>query len=65
MATRSPAFEPDWCPERKECLELVGAPIGMYHCTHCGEMILAGVDPAPLCAYAPPNLNDFIYEETG
>lgn len=28
-----------------------GQPIGMYHCPECGEMVLAGVDPAPLCQH--------------
>ena len=40
------------CPHREECLSLKGAPIGMYHCPICGEMVLAGVDPSPLCAAA-------------
>lgn len=37
------------CPEREHCLSLKGKPIGMYHCTHCGEMILAGLDPTDFC----------------
>lgn len=37
------------CPERESCLALKGAPIGMYHCSHCGEMILAGQDPSVFC----------------
>ncbi len=24
--------------------EMAGAPIGMFHCPECGEMVLAGVD---------------------
>lgn len=27
-----------WGPQ-----QLVGAPIGMYHCPYCGAMVLAGV----------------------
>lgn len=45
-ARRPPPAE---CPERDECLARAGAPIGMYHCTHCGTMLLAGVDPTPMC----------------
>ena len=37
------------CPEKEYCLELKGAPIGMYHCGFCGEMILAGIDPTQFC----------------
>lgn len=37
------------CPEREACLSLLGAPIGMYHCGHCGDMVLAGMDPTPYC----------------
>ena len=37
------------CPEREHCLSLKGAPIGMYHCNHCGQMLLAGMDPTGLC----------------
>ena len=29
------------CPERPE--ELLGQPIGMYHCPYCGEMQVGGV----------------------
>lgn len=37
------------CPEKEECIGLKGMPMGMYHCGHCGEMILAGEDPSPYC----------------
>ena len=28
------------CPEKPE--ELLGAPIGQYHCPYCGMMLIAG-----------------------
>lgn len=31
------------CPWPWEPQQLVGAPIGQYHCPHCGAMVLAGV----------------------
>jgi hypothetical protein len=34
-------FERLPCPERPE--ELLGAPIGQYHCPWCGEMQVAGI----------------------
>ena len=40
---------PKECPEKKECLSLKGKPIGMYHCSHCGEMLLAGEDSTKYC----------------
>lgn len=33
------------CPERPEALR--GAPIGQYHCPHCGCMVIAGMPHAP------------------
>jgi hypothetical protein len=38
--------------------ELAGAPIGMFHCPECGEMVLAG---CPHPDYA--NLEIMLYEE--
>lgn len=31
------------CPWPWEPQQLVGAPLGMYHCPYCGAMVLAGV----------------------
>jgi hypothetical protein len=31
------------CPWPWEPQQLVGAPIGQYHCDYCGAMVLAGV----------------------
>lgn len=31
------------CPWPWEPQQLVGAPMGMYHCGYCGAMVLAGV----------------------
>lgn len=31
------------CPWPWEPEQLVGVPIGMYHCPYCGAMVLAGV----------------------
>ena len=45
------------CPEAKECLSLKGKPIGMYHCSYCGEMIIAGTDPTPECPKVKESLN--------
>jgi hypothetical protein len=37
-------FEGEPCPWPMETLLWApDAPIGMYHCTHCGDMVLAGV----------------------
>lgn len=33
------------CPGKPE--ELLGQPIGMYHCEYCGEMQLAGMTHIP------------------
>jgi hypothetical protein len=30
------------CPWPWEPQQLKGAPIGQYHCGHCGEMVIAG-----------------------
>jgi hypothetical protein len=49
VATENLPKEKEVCPERDECLSLKGAPIGMYHCSHCGQMILAGQDPTDYC----------------
>jgi hypothetical protein len=44
----------DWCNGTCEtCSEnpadLAGAPIGMYHCSGCGMMLLAGSSKHPTC----------------
>lgn len=39
------------CPWPWEPQQLVGMPIGMYHCAFCGAMVLAGV---PHIDYADP-----------
>ena len=31
------------CPWPWEPQQLLGAPIGMYHCPYCGEMVMAGI----------------------
>lgn len=31
------------CPWPWEPQQLVGAPLGQYHCPYCGEMVVAGV----------------------
>lgn len=31
------------CPWPWEPQQLVGAPLGQYHCQYCGAMVLAGV----------------------
>ena len=31
------------CPWPWEPQQLIGQPIGMYHCQYCGEMVVAGV----------------------
>lgn len=31
------------CPWPWEPQQLVGAPMGMYHCPYCGSMVVAGV----------------------
>lgn len=31
------------CPWPWEPQQLVGAPIGQYHCRYCGEMVVAGM----------------------
>lgn len=33
----------DECPWPWEPEQLVGAPIGQYHCPYCGAMVMAGV----------------------
>ena len=38
---------PTNCNEKPE--ELIGMPIGMYHCPDCGTMILAGLKHPELC----------------
>jgi hypothetical protein len=36
--------EGERCPWPWEPQQLVGAPIGQYHCTFCGAMVLAGME---------------------
>ena len=43
----SELFAPS-CAEKPE--DLMGAPIGMYHCPDCGAMVLAGVPHPTVCA---------------
>lgn len=40
--TEGIAFE---CPERPEVW--LGSPMGMYHCPHCGCMVIAGFEVHP------------------
>lgn len=35
------------CTEKPE--ELLGQPLGQYHCPDCGAMVIAGVPHPPLC----------------
>lgn len=37
------------CPEKERCLKLGSERIGLYNCSHCKEMIIAGIDPSDLC----------------
>jgi hypothetical protein len=32
------------CPWPWDPIQLVGAPIGQYHCPYCGEMVIAGMN---------------------
>lgn len=34
--------EGDPCPWPWEPIQLKGRPIGQYHCSYCGEMVIAG-----------------------
>lgn len=33
----------DRCPWPWEPQQLIGAPIGQYHCDYCGAMVMAGI----------------------
>lgn len=33
----------EFCPFPWDPQQLAGAPIGMYHCPYCGEMVMAGL----------------------
>lgn len=35
--------EGERCPWPWEPEQLVGAPLGMYHCPYCGAMVIAGI----------------------
>jgi hypothetical protein len=35
------------CPEKPE--ELIGQPIGQYHCPDCGTMVMAGMEHPKVC----------------
>lgn len=47
------------CPWPWEPQQLVGVPLGMYHCGYCGEMVVAGV-PHP--DYREDPLSDLMAE---
>jgi len=32
------------CPWPWDPIQLVGAPLGQYHCSYCGAMVMAGMD---------------------
>lgn len=36
--------EGERCPWPWEPQQLVGVPLGQYHCGYCGEMVMAGVE---------------------
>lgn len=36
--------EGERCPWPWEPQQLVGVPMGMYHCNYCGAMVLAGLE---------------------
>lgn len=38
---------PATCLEKPE--ELVGVPLGQYHCPDCGAMVMAGLKHPPMC----------------
>lgn len=47
------------CPWPWEPQQLVGAPMGQYHCSYCGGMNVAGMSHvdwrnAPPCQHGPP-----------
>jgi hypothetical protein len=37
-------MEGERCPWPWEPQQLVGVPLGQYHCRFCGEMVIAGVE---------------------
>lgn len=36
--------EGEECPWPWDPKQLAGAPLGMYHCPYCGEMVIAGME---------------------
>lgn len=45
-------FDGQVCPWPWEPQQLTGAPIGQYHCSYCGEMVIAGL---PHVDYSDPD----------
>lgn len=50
------------CPWPWEPQQLVGAPLGQYHCGYCGTMVVAGVPhfdhrPAPVSGHGGDSIN--------
>jgi len=56
-------MEGDRCPWPWEPQQLVGAPLGQYHCGYCGEMVMAGMPHLDYRDSDPPKLEDI--EEVG
>ncbi len=50
------------CVEKPE--NLLGAPIGQYHCPDCGAMVLAGIPHPKLCKRCK-NLNHPGFDKKG
>jgi hypothetical protein len=48
------------CPWPWEPQQLVGAPLGQYHCPYCGGMVIAGV---PHFDYREDDVFGFLYRE--
>jgi len=48
------------CPWPWEPQQLVGVPMGQYHCGYCGEMVIAGVEHID---YAGVDLDDEAAEQ--
>ena len=59
---RLPVADPDIdgpdtpCPWPFDPLLLHGAPIGMYHCPHCGSMVMAGMSHVDYAGIYPDSL---------
>lgn len=43
------------CPWPWEPQQRVGVPLGMYHCSYCGDMVMAGVPHTDYSALSADN----------